>query len=223
MKMKRKFPMWRWKLRKNDIEIVVTARASLLEAHALILKKSEGIAVLAGDTLNHQSPGKLERENAFRSGLRSQTHGGGGLQRIIWRNGSLNGVVQRVKGYRMNRRIREAMGGPNIIIRFAAGLAELREEEWLVTFYVENDIERACGHAFDIGVKTGLGICRQPVGKNPESVAGIELSYGGFPLSRDGSIHLSRQSGRTELTQKFVAGGVREAGAGADKILVAYG
>src|SRR5258708_11385991 len=151
MKMKRKFPMWRWKLRKNDIEIVVTARASLLEAHALILKKSEGIAVLAGDTLNRQSPGKLERENAFRSGLRSQTHGGGGFQRIIWRNGSLNGIVQRVKGYPMNRRIRKAIGGANIIIRFATGLAELTEEEWLVTFWVEHDIEKDMGQAIDIG------------------------------------------------------------------------
>src|SRR5258708_12071551 len=81
-------------------------------------------------------------------------------------------------------------------------------------------MERDSGQGLDIGVKTGLGVCRQAVGKNPESVAGIELSYGGFPLSRDGSIHLSRQSGGTELTQKFVDGVVREAEVGANKILI---
>ncbi len=80
VKMKREFLATRRSLRKNDIQVVAAARAALLEAHALILKKGEGFTVLAGEAVDRQSPGKLENENAFRSGFRAQTHAGGGIQ-----------------------------------------------------------------------------------------------------------------------------------------------
>jgi hypothetical protein len=56
----------------------------------------------------------------------------------------------------MNGRIRKAMGGPNIVIGFGAGLVDLTEEKWLVTLRVKHDIERTGGHALDITIKAGL-------------------------------------------------------------------
>src|SRR5260370_1146825 len=48
MKMKSEFQVARGSLRKNDIQIIVAARAAFLEVHALILKKSEGLTRQAG-------------------------------------------------------------------------------------------------------------------------------------------------------------------------------
>ena len=115
MKMKREFLTARRSLRKNDIQIVVAARAALLEVHALILKKREGFTMLAGDAVDRQSPRKLENENPFCSGFRAQTHAGGGIEGVVGGNGGLNGVVQGAKSHWKNRRVRNSMRGPDIV------------------------------------------------------------------------------------------------------------
>src|SRR5256884_1100527 len=121
MKMKREFLMARWSLRKNDMQVVVAARAALLEIHALVLKIGEGFIVLAGDAVDRQSPRKLEGENAFRPGFRAQTHAGGGIQRVIGGNRGLNGVVQCAKSHWQNRRVWNSMRGPDIVKGLAIG------------------------------------------------------------------------------------------------------
>ena len=132
--------------------------------------------MLVGDVLNRQGPGELEGENAFGSSFRSQTHGGGGFQRIVSRNGRLYGVVHRVEGCRMNRGIREAMRGPNIIIGFRTNFVELTEEERLIMLCIKRNIKGASGYALDVGVKTGLSVCRKVIRENPKGVAGVKLS-----------------------------------------------
>src|SRR5229473_6768169 len=186
MKMKSEFQVARGSLRKNDIQIIVAARAAFLEVHALILKKSEDFTLLAGDAVYRQSPGKLESENAFRSGFRAQTDCGGGIQRVLGGDRSLEGVVQCAKGCRKNGRVRNSMRGPDIVKRFAVDCVKLSEEELLVTLLVKHDIERAGGRSFEPGVKAALGTGRKPIKKNAQGVTGIELSHGGIPLRADG-------------------------------------
>jgi len=48
-------------MRKNCIQVVVAPGAAFREAHALILKKIEGVPMLAGDAVDGQSPGKLKK------------------------------------------------------------------------------------------------------------------------------------------------------------------
>src|SRR5690348_1495232 len=78
MKMKSKFLIRPRRPRKDNIHLVVATCAALLEIHALVLKKSEGSALLSRDGVNGQSPGELEGEDALRPAHRAQTHAGGG-------------------------------------------------------------------------------------------------------------------------------------------------
>ena len=80
MKTKSEFLIRPRRLRKNDIQIVVASRAALLEIHALVLKKSQGSALLACDAVNGQSPGELERKNALCPAYCAQMHAGCGIQ-----------------------------------------------------------------------------------------------------------------------------------------------
>src|ERR1700674_459463 len=115
------------------------------------------------------------------------------------------------------------MRSPDIVKSFSAGFVNLSEEKLLVTLCVKHHIERTGGRAFKPGVKAGLGVGRQPIKKNAKSVAGIELSYGGIPLHRDGRIGLSHEIGGPELAVKFAGGVVREAEITVDEFLVEDG
>src|SRR6267378_1273069 len=80
VKMKSELLALRRSMRKNYIQVVVAPGAAFREAHALILKKIEGVPVLAGDAVDGQSPGKLKSEYAFCSSDCAQTHAGAGFQ-----------------------------------------------------------------------------------------------------------------------------------------------
>src|SRR4029077_12658114 len=85
------------------------------------------------------------------------------------------------------------------------------------------DIERAGGRAFEPRVKAGFRTGRQPVKKNAQGVAGIELRYGGIPLRADGSICLGREIRGAELAKKFGGGIVRETEITVDEFLIEDG
>src|SRR5258708_6059774 len=80
VKMKSELLALRGSMRKNCIQVVVAAGTAFREAHALILKKIEGVPVLAGDAVDGQSPAKLKSEYACRSSDCAQTHAGAGFQ-----------------------------------------------------------------------------------------------------------------------------------------------
>jgi len=223
MKMEREFLMGRGSLRKYYIQVVVAAHAAFLKRHALILEKGERFIVLAGDAIDRQSPRKLERQNAFRSGFRAQTHAGGGIHRLVGGDRGLEEVVQRVKRRWRNGKVRSLMRSPDIVERFAVDGVKLPEKEWLVPLRVKYDIERAGGRTFEPGIKAGLRVGRKPVKKNAQGVAGIELRYGGIPLCADGSIGLGREIRGAELAKKFGGGIVRETEITVDEFLIEDG
>src|SRR5260370_27087015 len=148
MKMKSEFLTLRGNVRKNYLRVVVAAGATFLGAHALILKEFEGFSMLASDAVDGQRPGKLECEHAICSRYRAQTHAGGGLQRVVGGNRSLQGIMNSAKGRGNRRRVRQAMRGPDIIKSCAARFVNLPEQEWLIALTVKHNIERAGGYAF---------------------------------------------------------------------------
>src|SRR5258708_19701031 len=74
VKMKSELLARRGSIRKNCVQVVVAPGAAFREAHALILKKIEGVPMLAGDAVDCQIPGKLKSEYAFCSIDCPQTH-----------------------------------------------------------------------------------------------------------------------------------------------------
>ena len=88
---------------------------------------------------------------------------------------------------------------------------------------VKDHIERAGGHAFKPGIKTGSRIWRQPIKQNAKGVSRIESSHSGIPLGRNGRIRLSRKIRGSELAKEFVRGTVREANITVDEFLVEDG
>ncbi len=99
----------------------------------------------------------------------------------------------------------------------------LSKKELLVTLCVEHHVERASGCAFQPGVKAGFRVRREPVKKNAQGVAGIEMSYSGIPLRPDGRIRLSHQIRGAELAKQFARGIVREANITVAKFLIEDG
>src|SRR5437773_5313686 len=179
VKVKSEFLIPRRSLRKNNIQVVVAACAALLQIHALILKESEGDALVSRNGVNRQSPGELEGEDALRSRFRAQTHARRGVHRVIGGNCGLNGIVQCPKGRWRRRNIWNSVRGPDVIKSVTASFVKLSEKEWLVALRVKHDIERARDRAFQPGVKAGPGAGRQPFSENAQSVAGVKLSRRG--------------------------------------------
>src|SRR5207245_1135424 len=68
MKMKCEFLTLRRSIRKNCVQVVVATGAAFREAHALILKKFERFAVLAGDAVAGEIPARHNSRGTIREG-----------------------------------------------------------------------------------------------------------------------------------------------------------
>ena len=143
VKMKSKFEAGRRSFRKDDVHKVVAASAELLQAHALILKEGQRFTVLTRHSVDGQGARKLKHQDALFACFGANLDGGSGVQSIVGKNGSLQGIVQGMEGRGANRVFRCDVRRPNVEKSPSRGLVHLAKKKLFCALRIQDDVKRA--------------------------------------------------------------------------------
>src|SRR5947209_8987672 len=87
---------------EHHVQKIVSTGAALLHAEALILKKSQGLAVVSGHAVNGEGARKLKCQNARLTGFRTNLDDCGRIERVVGKNRGLECIMQDRKSTRLN-------------------------------------------------------------------------------------------------------------------------
>ncbi len=205
---------------EHHVQKIVSTGAALLHAEALILKKSQGLAVVSGHAVNGEGARKLKCQNARLTGFRTNLDDCGRIERVVGKNRGLECIMQGAESNRTSRGIREPVGHPSVIKRSGSVLDRLSEEKLLIAASVHDDVERAGGYAVHPGEEGRPRIRRQEVDENTKSVVLIDAGERRLPLGQESRIRLWRETSFAKLKEQLIGRSICEAKVGAAECFV---
>src|SRR5207247_10657169 len=154
---------------EDHLQRIGYAGGAVQDEEALVLKKSQGVAVVSDHAVNGEGARKLKCQNARLTGFRTNLDDCGRIERVVGKNRGLECRMQGAESNRTSRGIREPVGHPSVIKRSGSVLDRLSEEKLLIAASVHDDVERAGGYAVHPGEEGRPRIRRQEVDENTKS------------------------------------------------------